>query len=179
MRIPHYLHRALIGSSGIGIKKIIAHFGGPDKIKIQFPHSHDESDSDSVFIQANRSSIESMIKVMEGIVAAVYLGHGVDALDLNNLSADMTEFVDEEFYIPRSEVSRLLDRGGKVLLELESKYSVKVWIEDHRGSPTEKPKSSTVRIVSRPDNAEATKATKDEIMVIQYPFSNILVKSTA
>ena len=155
-----YLHKHVIGPSGTKIKTVIDKFGGPEKIKVQFPHaSAGESISEEVIIKAHQNILEQAKAEIEALVASIY--------GIADVEGEDNAVYQEETEIPRSEVSRIVDRGGKGLKELMAKHNVNIWITDNDESSTSPgvEKVSKVTIVGRVGSESNVTDAKKEILV--------------
>ncbi|KAJ3225632.1 hypothetical protein HK099_006465 [Clydaea vesicula] len=166
VQIPSYMHKQIIGPSGSRIKKIIDQFGGNDKIKIQFPaanHKGSKSannfEQDAVIIQAHKDLLPEIEEQIKNLVSSVYAGQ--DENDETIL--DESSIVEQVISIPRSDIGQVIDRGGRNLKDLMSRFGVNIWISDVDSKDADVP-VSVVRIVSTPGKEEEVENAKNEIL---------------
>ncbi|KAJ3122989.1 hypothetical protein HK098_002285 [Nowakowskiella sp. JEL0407] len=68
--IPASLHKVIIGSGGVRIKKLVEHFGGQDKVKIQFPRSGSTGVvGDAITIRANKKLLPTIRAELDNALA--------------------------------------------------------------------------------------------------------------
>lgn len=122
LKIPHHLHRVLIGRSGSQIKEIIDSFGGADKVQIRFPKSGIDSDLDLVTVicspEIHASVKETLYSILLNTVGESF---GI-------LSFESAAFK-ESFAIPKSEIGYISGRNKQQLYDLMKKYGVTINIK--------------------------------------------------
>ncbi|KAJ3412435.1 hypothetical protein HDV05_000739 [Chytridiales sp. JEL 0842] len=164
--IPSYLHKDIIGSSGSRIKKVIDHFGGQDKVKVQFPPRGDSvvggADTNVVTLKAHRRDLPELKKAVLALVTEV-LG-----LDSDNnpipcthkfIDQDTEKVVREVIQFPKSDVSRILGRGGEGLKDLIRKYNVDIWIAESEKDS----ESVAVTLVARAGQEKGIKGASADV----------------
>ncbi|RKO93442.1 hypothetical protein BDK51DRAFT_32739 [Blyttiomyces helicus] len=128
LQIPSYLHRGIIGTGGANVKALTEQFGGPDKLKIQFPRPNIDpaNAQDTVIIRANPKLIPEIRREVEKLVANALGGDESVALNLMGAGADIEEWVT----VPKAEVARIVGRSAEGLKEVMRKFGVAVWVVD-------------------------------------------------
>lgn len=153
----------MIGPSGSRINAIIEQFGGADKIKVKFRSqsllSEGES-ADDVTIKAHKDTIPKVKLEIERLVQSVG-GGGSGGGD----SAD--EVSEQIVRIPRKDVSRVVESGGKGLKEIMGKFNVNIWIIDVDEKAEDGSLVSDVRIVGSGSGKEADVEAAKEIVLVK------------
>ncbi|KAI8847446.1 hypothetical protein BC829DRAFT_444624 [Chytridium lagenaria] len=142
LAIPAYLHKDIIGPSGSRIKTVIDSFGGPEKVKVQFPPRGDSAFGGP---QSNIITLKAHTRDVEKLKAAVLRLAGA-------------EVVETTFEVPRGEVSRIMGKGGENVKEMMRKSGVNVWITGE-----EEADEVAVRVVARKGQEASVKKAVDEI----------------
>ncbi|KAJ1554516.1 hypothetical protein HK405_004825 [Cladochytrium tenue] len=154
VKIPSYLHKDVIGPAGTRIRALIDSFGGPDKAKVQFPSRGDSRGNPNVVtLKAHKRDIEKLksavITSVEEILSTESVKHGL--VDEND------EVVVESVAVSKSDVSRILGRGGDTVKDIMRKHKVVLWVaEGEDDSSTQ----SGIRVVGR-DVASVAAAVSD------------------
>ncbi|KAJ3109827.1 hypothetical protein HDU97_000057 [Phlyctochytrium planicorne] len=157
--IPSYLHKDIIGPSGSRIKTVIDSFGGPEKVKVQFPPRGDGAipgvDPNIVTLKAHTRDIAKLRKAIEKLAAEV-IGTEEKPISLINESEAIAE---SETQIPKSEISRIMGKGGDHIKDLIRKYHVNIWVtgEEEEGIDV------TVRVVAKKSDEANVKKVIDEV----------------
>ncbi|KAJ3082951.1 hypothetical protein HK102_001369 [Quaeritorhiza haematococci] len=182
--IPFYLHKQIIGPSGSRIKKVIEAFGGPDKVKVQFPKVGGDADAsqDTVVLKANKRVLPELKKELEKILAEVLGGSsGSDERPASPgkkggkakggqqgevesiLDGEQVAVVEEILKVPRAEIPRIVGRGGEGLKEVMRKFGVSVWVAEKGTEQDDDGDETAVRIVGRRGKEKDVEAARDEI----------------
>ncbi|KAJ3219938.1 hypothetical protein HDU67_008467 [Dinochytrium kinnereticum] len=157
LKIPSYLHKDIIGPSGSRIKTVIDSFGGPEKVKVQFPPRGDSAyggvSASIVTLKAHTRELEALKKAVLKVTAEV-LGSEEKPIQLIDEAAGVVE---SSLEIPKGEISRIIGKGGDHLKELMRKFNVNIWVvEEEEGADV------SVRVVATKANeSNVTKALEE------------------
>lgn len=128
-RIPNYLHRDIIGSSGSRIKTIIESFGGPEKVKVQFPTRGGSviggPDSNDVTLKAHARDMDKLRAAVQSAV-----NEALSDDKVKHTLIDDSRALSETFVIPKSDLSRILGRGGELIRDMMRTHQVIIWMTD-------------------------------------------------
>ncbi|KAJ3291754.1 hypothetical protein HK104_005822 [Borealophlyctis nickersoniae] len=162
LQIPSYLHKNIIGPAGSNVRKVVEQFGGQDKVKIQFPKPNvdPQNTMDTVTIKANRKILPDIRREIEMLVSEALGGGDVAAGELISAGDDSLNIVEEIISIPKSDVARVVGRGGEGLKEVMKKSGVTIWVLDQEDEENR----VKVRIVGRQGKEEGIASAKADIL---------------
>ncbi|KAJ3293447.1 hypothetical protein HDU79_000324 [Rhizoclosmatium sp. JEL0117] len=163
LAVPSYLHKDIIGVSGTRIKAVIDTFGGPDKVKVQFPPRGDSAignaDSNVVTCKAHVRQIDDLVIAVLNLVNEVLAGEGEDANEsLALIDETSDDVVVEKISIPKSDVSRVLGKGGDAVKVTMRKFGVVYWFSGSEHSETVE-----VKVVGPSENVDGVKKAIEDI----------------
>ncbi|KAJ3068656.1 hypothetical protein HDU98_008202 [Podochytrium sp. JEL0797] len=163
--IPSYMHKDIIGPAGTRIKAIIESFGGHEKVKVQFPRRGDSAigndESNTVTCTAHVNQIDELVAAVVNVAHEVLAGDGVDvnesALYLFDEVNDET--ISEVISIPKSDVSRVLGKGGDSIKDTMRKFAVVYWFIEKEGDA----ENVEVKALALAGNEEGVKQAIEDI----------------
>ncbi|KNC96828.1 uncharacterized protein SPPG_07662 [Spizellomyces punctatus DAOM BR117] len=133
MQIPSYLHKHIIGPGGSKIRSVIDNFGGPDKLKVQFPRAHVDpaSAQDTVTIKAHLRVVPEVQKELERLVHEALSSEEGETreVELVGRSGD-SNVVEKIISIPKADSNRVAGRSGEGLMDVMKRFGVTVWYEE-------------------------------------------------
>ncbi|KAI9348268.1 hypothetical protein DFJ73DRAFT_760901 [Zopfochytrium polystomum] len=145
--IPNYLHKDIIGPAGTRIRTLIDAFGGQDKVKVQFPSRGDSviggPGSNVVTIKAHRRDLDKLrtaiLDATADVLSTPEMKHAL-------IDEETAEVVADTVTVSKSDVSRILGRGGDSVKEIMRTHKVVLWVaEADEGS--EKSAEVEIRVV--------------------------------
>ncbi|KAJ3186815.1 hypothetical protein HK101_009570 [Irineochytrium annulatum] len=162
LAVPSFLHKDIIGSAGSRIKKVIDAFGGPDRVKVSFPPRGDSvvggPGSNTVTLKAHTRDLDKLRVAVEKLISEVLTGDEPNA-PKKHLLDESSNVTEDSATFPKSEVSKILGRGGDNVKEVMRKYNVNVWMGEV--AEDEEVTDITIRVVGK--DADSVKKALDDI----------------
>ncbi|KAI9334558.1 hypothetical protein BDR26DRAFT_920825 [Obelidium mucronatum] len=160
--VPSYLHKDIIGASGTRIKAVIDAFGGQEKVKVQFPPRGDSAigtaDSNFISCKAHVRQIDELVAAVLNVVNEVLAGDE-EASDFTLIDENTDDTTAEVISIPKSDVSRVLGKGGDSIKFAMRTFRVIYWFTEKAGDS----EHVNVKVVGLADNVEGIRQAVEDI----------------
>ncbi|KAJ3131666.1 hypothetical protein HK100_006108 [Physocladia obscura] len=159
IQIPSYLHKDVIGTGGSRIKAVIDSFGGQDKVKIQFPNRGDSvvgsAESNTISIKAHATQIDALAAAVINIANDVIAG--TDGYDARLIDESFEDVVSESVSVPKSDVSRILGKGGDSIKDAIRRFNVNYWFIENTDDEID------MKVVGLAENSDNVHQAVEEI----------------
>ncbi|KAJ3188442.1 hypothetical protein HDU85_005593 [Gaertneriomyces sp. JEL0708] len=157
--IPFYLHKHIIGPAGTRIRGLVEQFGGPEKVKIQFPRANSDPTSadDVISVKAHGKAVSSIKDQLVKLVTEALAEKDSLGIRVAGYEGD-EDVVEEVVTVPKAEVQRIVGRGGDSLTDLLKRFDVTVWMANSTAE------EQTFRLAAPSGKEQNLPRAKDEIL---------------